>query len=164
MPSIPPSRIGRRCFLLCLSDTVPLLAFLMLLVLQLHPSFVNSANWAQLAGKRAQNIAKPYIPLDNHMYEKAAESSRPMWSARWGHASTVYNSSVPRNDLTLLEDKERLLSLAGRSRLLVMGGDDRVSEAKICCARRSCLSTSFFIFFFLFFFHSLCFLSICISG
>eukprot|EP00520_Triparma_pacifica_P017234 CAMPEP_0118643692 /NCGR_PEP_ID=MMETSP0785-20121206/6528_1 /TAXON_ID=91992 /ORGANISM="Bolidomonas pacifica, Strain CCMP 1866" /LENGTH=1314 /DNA_ID=CAMNT_0006535375 /DNA_START=251 /DNA_END=4195 /DNA_ORIENTATION=- len=101
-------------------------SLLFFLLLSSFPANVLSANWAQLAGIRAQNVAKPYIPQDNHLYQRADEAEYPMWSARWGHASAVYNSSVPRNDLTIDENSKRLLTLS--SRLLVMGGDDRILD------------------------------------
>jgi hypothetical protein len=100
--------------------------YLTLSVLLLLVTSVLSANWAQLAGRRAQNIAKPYIPQDSHLYRNADETAYPMWTARWGHTSAVYNSSVPRNDLTIEQNSQRLLTLS--SRLLVMGGDDRVLD------------------------------------
>ncbi|GMH97352.1 hypothetical protein TrVE_jg7648 [Triparma verrucosa] len=100
------------------------LYILVLLSLALNPAL--SSNWAQLAGKRAQNVAKPYIPLDNDKYQDANYASRPMWSARWGHASAVFNSSTPRNYLTIEENSERTKNIV--SRLLVLGGDDQVLD------------------------------------
>lgn len=100
------------------------LYILVLLSLALNPTL--SSNWAQLAGKRAQNVAKPYIPLDNDKYQDANYASRPMWSARWGHASAVFNSSTPRNYLTIEENSERTKNIV--SRLLVLGGDDQVLD------------------------------------
>ncbi|GMH57736.1 hypothetical protein TL16_g02453 [Triparma laevis f. inornata] len=112
----PLNSITRRLHL-------PFLIFFLLITTPI-PTF--SANWAQLAGSRAQNVAKPYIPLDNSKYNNADLASRPMWSARWGHTSAVFNSSTPRNDMTVEENSERTKNIV--SRLLVLGGDDQVLD------------------------------------
>ena len=48
-----------------------------------------------------------------------------MWSARWGHVAVVFNDTAPRSDFTLDENSERLEVM--QAKLLVLGGDDRVS-------------------------------------
>jgi len=79
-----------------------------------------SANWAQLAGERAQNTATPYIP--DQWHRDPTTSSRPMWSARWGHATIVLNQTTARNYLT---EEENSLRLKDDSPVLVLlGGDD----------------------------------------
>ncbi len=49
-----------------------------------------------------------------------------MWSARWGHATAIFNDTKPRNDFTRAENNWRLYNLD--TRLLVLGGDDRVKD------------------------------------
>jgi hypothetical protein len=68
-------------------------------------------------------VAKPYIPLPTDKYRRADEA-RSMWSARWGHATAVYNDTTPRHDLSVNENSERQLDTV--SSLLVLGGDDRI--------------------------------------
>mmetsp|Transcript_4298 Transcript_4298/g.9268 ORF Transcript_4298/g.9268 Transcript_4298/m.9268 type:complete len:1107 (-) Transcript_4298:1229-4549(-) len=82
--------------------------------------FANAANWAQLAGERAQNTATPYIPDKWHRNQKT--SVRPMWSARWGHALVVLNQAVARSYLTEEENSARAKN--DRPVLVLLGGDD----------------------------------------
>lgn len=90
---------------------------------------IESANWAQLAGERAQTVVKPYIPL------KGAFTHSPMWSRRWGHATTVLNqTSMYRNDLSVEQNSERAMTLIPK--LIVLGGDD-YGEGK-CNAMKYC--------------------------
>ena len=88
-----------------------------------------SANWAQLAGERAQTVVKPYIPLQGSF------THRPMWSRRWGHATAVLNqTSMYRNDLSVEQNSERAMTLIPK--LIVLGGDD-YGEGK-CNAMNYC--------------------------
>ncbi|KAL7471825.1 hypothetical protein ACHAXS_012134, partial [Conticribra weissflogii] len=87
----------------------------------------NAANWAQLAGERAQNTATPYIPDKWHRNQKT--SVRPMWSARWGHALVVLNQAVARSYLTDEENSARAKN--DRPVLVLLGGDDgRLRDSK----------------------------------
>ena len=79
-----------------------------------------SANWAQLAGQRAQNTATPYIP--DQWHRDPSTSLRPMWSARWGHAVVVLNQSTARSYLTEEENSARLRD--DNPVLVLLGGDD----------------------------------------
>ncbi|KAL7533889.1 hypothetical protein ACHAXR_009001, partial [Thalassiosira sp. AJA248-18] len=80
----------------------------------------SSANWAQLAGERAQNTATPYVP--DQWHRDPSTSLRPMWSARWGHAVVVLNQSTARSYLTDEENSERLRD--DNPVLVLLGGDD----------------------------------------
>ena len=80
------------------------------------------ANWAQLAGERAQTIVKPYIPQKSQSRDPKF-TANPMWSGRWGHATTVLNDTAAyRNDLSVEENSKRAIELTPK--LLVFGGDD----------------------------------------
>ena len=86
-------------------------------------SLVIIANWAQLAGERAQTTVQPYIPQTHHPYTSATSAARPMWSARWGHTVVVLNqTSSYRNDLSIEENSERAMTWVPK--LFVLGGDD----------------------------------------
>ena len=86
-------------------------------------SLVIIANWAQLAGERAQKTVQPYIPQTHHPYTSATSAARPMWSARWGHTVVVLNqTSSYRNDLSIEENSERAMTWIPK--LFVLGGDD----------------------------------------
>jgi hypothetical protein len=50
-----------------------------------------------------------------------------MWSARWGHAVTVFNQTTPQNHLTLLENE--MLLITRKPKLLMLGGDDRITDS-----------------------------------
>lgn len=78
------------------------------------------ANWAQLAGQRAQNIARPYTPQMN--YRDASNSMRPMWTARWGHAVAVFNQTYPLNFLSGEQNSERAKTM--QPKIVLLGGDD----------------------------------------
>mmetsp|Transcript_10681 Transcript_10681/g.16039 ORF Transcript_10681/g.16039 Transcript_10681/m.16039 type:complete len:1127 (-) Transcript_10681:12-3392(-) len=84
----------------------------------------DAANWAQLAGERAQNIAIPYVP--QNIFFNASGVSHPMWSARWGHAVVVFNQTIPRNDYT--EEENSKLINEGMPKLVLLGGDDLVQR------------------------------------
>ena len=96
------------------------------------PSLIEAANWAQLAGKRAQKITKPYIPQNFYAYKYTQRTSsststssnvKSMWSPRWGHAVVVLNqTSTYRNDLSVQENSQRVVGLVPK--LFVLGGDD----------------------------------------
>lgn len=76
-----------------------------------------AVNWAQLAGKKEQNVVEPYDPDDG------LSPKRPMWSARWGHSTVVLNqTSMHRNDLTAEENSNRSMHLI--TTLFLLGGDD----------------------------------------
>lgn len=63
----------------------------------------------------------PYVP--QKWYHDASRIERPMWSARWGHATVVVDqTSAYRNDLSLEENSERASTLVPK--LFVFGGDD----------------------------------------
>jgi len=81
---------------------------------------IEGANWAQLAGERAQNTATPYVP--DQWHRDPSTSVRPMWSARWGHAVVVLNQSSPRSYLTEEENSARLID--ANPVLVLLGGDD----------------------------------------
>ncbi|KAL7555298.1 hypothetical protein ACHAWF_019048 [Thalassiosira exigua] len=78
------------------------------------------ANWAQLAGIRAQNTASPYVP--DQWHRSRGTSVRPMWSARWGHAVVVVNQSSARAYLTEEENSARLQD--DSPAIVLLGGDD----------------------------------------
>ena len=85
------------------------------------------ANWAQLAGERAQTVVKPYIP--QKFYNNAQTLKRQMWSARWGHAVVVLNdTSAYRNDMTMEQNSQRAMTLVPK--LLLLGGDDYTTGEK----------------------------------
>jgi len=92
----------------------------LLLLLLYSAQVVISANWAQLAGPKAQNAATPYIPQE--WYKSATTAKRPMWSARWGHALVIINQTSPRNDMTTEENSARIKE--AQPRLVLLGGDD----------------------------------------
>ena len=81
---------------------------------------MNSANWAQLAGDRAQNTATPYVP--DQWHKNPGTSVRPMWSGRWGHAVVVLNQPTARSYLTEEENSQRVLD--AKPELVLLGGDD----------------------------------------
>lgn len=85
-----------------------------------------SANWAQLAGKREQNTARPYIP--DQWQRDRSFSARPMWSARWGHAVVVLNQTAARPYLTEDENSER--ARGSTPVLVLLGGDDGLPRGK----------------------------------
>jgi len=63
----------------------------------------------------------PYIP--QKWYRDAASVPKPMWSARWGHALSVFNeTSFNRNDLRVEENSDR--AKITESKLVLLGGDD----------------------------------------
>lgn len=99
-------------------NPVVLLRYLLLLLALIQ--IVCSANWAQLAGIRSQNIATPYVP--DQWSRSPATSIRPMWSARWGHAVVVLNQAVPRKYLTAEQNSERAKD--SKPILVLLGGDD----------------------------------------
>ena len=107
-----------RCVILCI--------MLICLFIMAHTSYhilcaySLSANWAQLAGQRAQNTATPYIP--DQWHRDPSTSLRPMWSARWGHAVVVLNQSTTRTYLTEEENSARLRD--DNPVLVLLGGDD----------------------------------------
>ena len=45
-----------------------------------------------------------------------------MWSARWGHSVIVFNSTSPRNDLTVEENSAKAEEMG--EKIIVLGGDD----------------------------------------
>jgi hypothetical protein len=82
-----------------------------------------SANWAQHAGERAQNIVNPYVP--QNLSNDTSFSARPMWTPRWGHSIIVLNqTSMYRNDLSIEENSFRANNYVPR--LLLLGGDDYI--------------------------------------
>lgn len=95
--------------------------FLFLLVLKT----ASTANWAQLAGQRAQNTATPYIPQKWNTDTNSVQ--RPMWTARWGHALVVVlNQSLSGfgndNRIPVNRNKKRVTSFGHK--LVLLGGDD----------------------------------------
>ena len=49
-----------------------------------------------------------------------------MWTARWGHATAVINQTLPRDDFT--EEENSLLAGSSLAKLVVLGGDDYVTD------------------------------------
>ena len=49
-----------------------------------------------------------------------------MWTARWGHATAVINQTQPRDDFT--EEENSLLAGSSLAKLVVLGGDDYVTD------------------------------------
>lgn len=84
----------------------------------------NLANWAQLAGERAQNAATSHVPDEWH--RDRGNSVRPMWSARFGHAVVVLDEPTARSYLTEEENSDLLRD--AKPVLVLLGGDDGLSR------------------------------------
>jgi hypothetical protein len=91
-----------------------------LLLACLSPSICS--NWAQNVGERAQKTATPYIP--DQWQRSRASSTRPLFSARYGHKIVVLNEATPRSYLTDEENSQRAKD--SEPILVLLGGDDRL--------------------------------------
>lgn len=83
-------------------------------------SLTESANWAQLAGKKTQTVVEPYDPDDG------LSPARPMWSPRWGHSTVVLNHTSMYRDVTTEENSNRSINLIPK--LFLFGGDDYLGD------------------------------------